>query len=135
MIVGRRPAEQDEARWLVLLLVVLVLTLVFARAARAGTPESGPAAVGLAAGEAAPWAGVLIPESRVAEYVGLGAELTECRLKVDVRDRELTRLLSAPLPAAPPAAIRIGFWPGLAVGVVIGVGVLYLASLLLAAGP
>lgn len=101
--------------------LVLVLMLLSLRAARAETPASAPAApVGLDVGEVAPFAGLLLPETAAFEYAGVRASLEECRLKVDVRDRELARLLAAP-PVAAVSPVKWTFWVGLGVGLVGGV--------------
>lgn len=147
----RRGREDVEARWLLAaLFVVLVLTLLAAKVARAepapgvvapvaeSMPASAPVAwpedpVGLAAGAPAPFPGVLLPEARVLDYLGSRARLEECSVKLDVRDRELARVLAA-VPSPAPA-LRWSFWPGVAVGLVVGVGVLFGASYLLSLAP
>ena len=135
-----RPRPEDSP-WLIVALFAVVLAVLLAaklaRADEAAPPASRPALgdpVGLDAGEAAPFPGVLLPESRVLDYLDSKTRLEECSVRLGVRDRELARLLAAP-PAPTSAAIKLSFWPGVAVGLVVGIGVLYGASVLLSLAP
>jgi hypothetical protein len=95
---GRKPEYDDK--WFFVVFAVIVLTLFLAKFARADeapatAPSSAPAAVvvPLPAGVAAPFDGLLVPESIFIEYMRQEIRITELTMKLDLRDRLLAKPL------------------------------------------
>lgn len=121
-------------------LIAAALLVFYCGHARADVPELPPAspavnpdpALYLESGEPAPFDGILISEARALTFAQLRIEAEELRLRVQVREAEITRLT---IPSEEPGWLArneffLGVFGGIALSALLAFGSVKLVDLL-----